>query len=765
MKCLRSMLSTYVSDRRDDNAWAPQYKPLAQAWGLRVRERARMTIDTGTVRCPQSPGSRRGLLWSVYWVVPSALFIWSFCVLMPSIAHATEPADPYAWLEEVEGERQLEWVRARNADAVTALATGDDFKALEQRLLGILDSREKIPYVSRIGDRYYNFWRDAANPRGMWRRTTLAEYRSAEPTWETVIDLDALGKAEGENWVWHGVTVLEPEDKKCLVSLSRGGADADVVREFDLNSKTFVAGGFELPEAKSRVAWRNDNSLFVATDFGPGSLTTSGYPRTVREWTRGTPLVDAPMVYEGKPDDMSVGAWSDLTPGFERDFVSRQVTFWTSEIFLRRDGRLIKIQKPEDANAGIHREWLFLELRSDWSVGDTTYTAGSLLAIVLEKFLAGERGFDVLFKPGPRTSLVAYSPTRNHILLTTLDNVRSRLFVLTWRDGSWHRDPLPGVPPVATANVAAIDEIDSDDYFLTTATPLEPTTLSMGTAAAGGGKEPDQLKKSPTYFDATGLSVSQHEAVSKDGTRIPYFQIAPENIPADGSTPTLLYGYGGFEIPLVPGYDPLTGTAWLEKGRAYVIANIRGGGEFGPAWHQAALKANRPRAYEDFIAVAEDLVARKVTSPERLGVKGGSNGGLLVGNMYAMRPDLFGAVVCQVPLLDMRRFNKLLAGASWMGEYGNPDVPEEWSFMEVFSPYHTIRADAAYPPLLLTTSTRDDRVHPGHARKMAARLIELRKSVLSYENIEGGHGGAADNRQKAFMDALAWTFLEQELAR
>ncbi|MFM8415357.1 MAG: prolyl oligopeptidase family serine peptidase [Planctomycetota bacterium] len=691
------------------------------------------------------------------------------CLLMPiasAAEPAPEPADPFIWLEEVAGEAQLEWVKARNAEAVAALAVGDAFEALERRLLGILDSQAKIPYVSKIGDRYYNFWRDAAHPRGLWRRTTLAEYRSAEPAWETVIDLDALAAAEGENWVWHGVDVLEPDDRLCLVSLSRGGADAEVVREFDLESRQFVAGGFTLPEAKSRVAWRKRDSLFVATDFGPGSLTDSGYPRTVREWRRGTPLEAAPLVYEGKPDDMSVAAWHDPTPGFERDFVSRQVTFWTSEFFLRRDGKLVKIAKPDDANAAVHREWLFIELRTPWTVAGTTYAAGSLLAADFEQFLAGERRFDVLFEPGPRTSLVAYAPTRSHVLLTTLDNVRSRLFVLTHRDGAWHRRPLPGVPAVATASVAAVDDLETDDYFLTTATPLEPTALAIGTLRAdGGGDDPAVLKRSPAFFDAARLAVTQHEATSRDGTRIPYFQIGPADLPADGSTPTLLYGYGGFEIPLVPGYDPLSGAAWLERGHVHVIANIRGGGEFGPAWHQAALKEKRPRAYEDFAAVAEDLIARKVTSPVRLGIKGGSNGGLLVGNMYASRPELFGAVVCQVPLLDMRRFNKLLAGASWMGEYGNPDLPEEWAFIRTFSPYHSLRADRDYPPLLITTSTRDDRVHPAHARKMTARLMELGKQVLSYENIEGGHGGAADNRQKAFMDALAWTFLEQQLAR
>ena len=692
----------------------------------------------------------------------------AFFLAMPLAAAepTPEPVDPYLWLEEVAGERQLAWVRARNAKAVAAVAENESFEALEQRLLAILDSQEKIPYVRKIGDRYYNFWQDAAHPRGIWRRTTLTDYRSPVPAWETVLDIDALGAAEGENWVWHGVRVLKPGDRLCLVSLSRGGADADVVREFDLETKQFVADGFTLPEAKSRVAWRSRDSLFVATDFGPGSLTASGYPRTVREWSRGEPLTEAAVVYAGKPDDMSVTAWHDPTPGFERDFVSRQITFWTNECFVRRDGELVKIAKPDDANLGIHRQWLFLELRSDWTVGDTTYAAGSLLAADFEAFLAGDRRFDLLFEPGPRTSLVGYSPTRSHLLLTTLDNVRSRLSVLTHREGAWHRRPLPGVPAVSTASVAAVDDLTSDEYFLTTNTPLVPMTLSLGSLRPDGrGAEPDALKQSPAFFQAEGLAVTQHEAVSKDGTQVPYFQIGPANLPADGSAPTLLYGYGGFEIPLVPGYQAFAGAAWLERGCVYVLANIRGGGEFGPAWHQAALKENRPRAYEDFAAVAEDLVARGVTSPARLGIRGGSNGGLLVGNMYARRPELFGAVVCQVPLLDMRRFNRLLAGASWMGEYGNPDLPEEWAFIKTFSPYHLVSADRDYPPLLITTSTRDDRVHPAHARKMTARLEALGKQVLSYENIEGGHGGAADNRQRAFMEALAWTFLQQELGQ
>ena len=679
-------------------------------------------------------------------------------------ATRADDTDPYLWLEDVAGEKPLAWVRERNAESLAALGRGESFAAVEQRLLSILDSKAKIPYVSQIGGRFYNFWRDAAHPKGLWRRTTRDDYPKPEPAWETVLDLDALAASEGENWVWHGATVLEPESRLCLVSLSRGGADADVIREFDLETKAFVPGGFSLPEAKSRVAWRGRDSLFVATDVGQGSLTTSGYPRTVREWTRGTPLADAPVVYEGQAEDMVVSAWRDLTPGFERDFVLRQKTFYTSEFFLCRDGRLVKIDKPDDATATAHREWLLIELRSDWTEGGKTFRAGSLLAAEFERFLAGDRDFHVLFEPTPRTSLVAFTATRNRILLTTLDTVRSRIEAIAFREGVWRHEPVSGVPEIGTASASPLDEYESDEFFLITADPVQPTTLAVASAAEPG-REPEPLKHSPAFFDSRGLRVSQHEATSADGTRVPYFQIGPADLPLDGSTPTLLYGYGGFEIPLVPSYDPLTGASWLERGHVYVVANIRGGGEFGPTWHQAALKASRPRAYEDFAAVAEDLIRRKVTSPPRLGIKGGSNGGLLVGNMYVRRPELFGAVVCQVPLLDMRRFNVLLAGASWMGEYGNPDVAEEWAFIRGFSPYHLVDRSQTYPPILITTSTRDDRVHPGHARKMTARLQEFGLPVLYYENIEGGHGGAADNRQKAFMEALGYAFLKRELTR
>ncbi len=675
---------------------------------------------------------------------------------------AGEPVDEFQWLEDVTGARPLAWVEERNAESKNELTNSEHFQALNQRILEILDSEARIPAIGKLGEFYYNFWRDAKNPRGLWRRTTLAEYRQERPQWETVLDLDALGKAENVKWVWHGAQPLRPENKLALVSLSRGGSDADVVREFDLVAKSFVKDGFELPEAKSQIAWRGRDSVFVATDFGPGSMTKSGYPRIVKEWKRSTPLAEAILVFEGRPDDMGVSAYRTLTPGFERDVIVRRPGFWTSEVFLRRDGKLTKLAKPDDAVATLHREWLFLRLRTDWITGGKTYPAGALLATDLEAFLQGARAFEILFEPAARKSLGGFSPTLHHVLVDELDNVRSRIYLATHRDGKWNRTPLPGVPDIGDVSVAAVDADLSDDYFLETTGFLTPNTLSLGTA---GDAPAELLKRLPEYFDSKGLLVSQHEAKSADGTRIPYFEVARGDLTKDGKTPTLLYGYGGFEVPMLPSYRPAVGAAWLEKGGVYVVANIRGGGEFGPKWHQSALKANRHRAYDDFIAVAEDLIKRGVTSPAHLGIQGGSNGGLLVGNVLVRRPDLFGAVVCQVPLLDMRRFNQLLAGASWMAEYGNPDLPEDWVFLRFYSPYHNVAKEVKYPRTLFTTSTRDDRVHPGHARKMVAKMKAQGHDVLYYENTEGGHAGAADNKQAAFMQALAFTFLWNELAK
>lgn len=682
------------------------------------------------------------------------------CVLGQHAMAAETADDPYLWLEGVTDEKALDWVKQRNAESEKAIAASQEFKTLESDLKAILDSDAKIPYVQKMGEYYYNFWKDQQHQRGLWRRTTLAEYRKDSPAWEVLIDLDALNKAEGENWVWHGADCLKPAYTRCLISLSRGGADADVSREYDLANKAWVKDGFFRPEAKGGLSWIDQDRVYVYTDFGDGSMTSSGYPRQVKEWQRGTPMSDAKLVYEGKHEDLYIAASHDDTPGFERDFVNRAIAFYNDELYLRQGTELVKIDAPNSANKSIHREWLLLELREAWDVGGKQWSAGSLLGIKLDDFLAGKRDFSALFEPSATTSLDSFSATRHHLLINVMEDVKNRLFVLTPGDKGWTREPLKGAPATGRVSAGAVDSDESDAYFLTVSDFITPTRLMLGEI----GKAPEQLKSLPSFFDASGLAVSQHFATSKDGTRIPYFQVAAKDLPLDGSHPTLLYGYGGFEISLTPNYSASAGRGWLSRGGVYVIANIRGGGEYGPRWHQAALKQNRLRAYEDFAAVAKDLVARKVTSKAHLGIQGGSNGGLLVGNMVTLYPDLFEAAVCQVPLLDMKRYNKLLAGASWMAEYGNPDKPEEWDFIRHFSPYHNVKKGTDYPSVLFTTSTRDDRVHPGHARKMMARMMEQGHQVLYYENIEGGHGGAADNSQAAHMQALAYTFLWQQLA-
>ncbi|WP_028916732.1 prolyl oligopeptidase family serine peptidase [Pseudoxanthomonas sp. J35] len=682
-------------------------------------------------------------------------------------AHAQEPKvadDPYQWLEEVTGEKPLAWVRARNAESDAALASTPEFKRLEAGIREVLDSDAKIPFVQKMGGYYYNFWKDRNHERGVWRRTTLEEYRKPNPAWETIIDLDALNKAEGENWVWHGADCLRPAYERCLVALSRGGADADVTREFDLENKTWVKDGFFRPEAKGGLGWIDRDTVYVYTDFGPGSMTESGYPRVVKRWKRGTPLESAQLVYEGKPQDMYIAAMHDDTPGYERDFVSRTLAFYNDELYLvGKDGSLTKIDVPNSAQKSVHRQWLALELREPWTVGGRTYKAGSFIVADFDGFMAGKREFDVLFEPDEHTSLASATLTRNHVVLNVFEDVKNRISVLSHGPQGWTSQPLQvGDGAIGTTSVGAVDADEGDLLWVTTTSYLTPTTLLLADAAHPG-KAPEVLKSMPEFFDGSRHVVEQHFATSKDGTSVPYFIVRPKDLKADGSNPTLLYGYGGFEIPMVPGYSGGMGRAWLEKGGVYVVANIRGGGEYGPRWHQAALKANRHKAYEDFAAVAQDLFRRGITSPKHLGAQGGSNGGLLMGNMLTQYPELFGAIVVQVPLLDMKRYNKLLAGASWMAEYGDPDTAD-WEFIRHFSPYHLFDPAKEYPPVLFTTSTRDDRVHPGHARKMAAKMLDAGKDVTYYENIEGGHGGAANNAQAAHMSALAYSFLWSRLS-
>ncbi|MBN2163782.1 MAG: S9 family peptidase [Pontiellaceae bacterium] len=671
-----------------------------------------------------------------------------------------ETADPYLWLEEVTDESALDWVRQRNAKTEKELEADPAFEAIRKKILTILNSTERIPGIRKYGSFFYNFWRDEQHPCGLWRRTTLEEYRKDAPDWEIVLDLDQLAADENENWVWKGANVLYPDYDRCLVELSRGGADATVIREFDLKQKQFVADGFQLSEAKSNVDWRNRDVLYVGTDFGEGSLTDSGYPRVVKEWKRGTPLSEARLVFEGEAEDVSTSAWVAHDHGQVYEFIHRSITFFTNELFVRRGDEWVRLEKPADAEVSTFGEHLLLRLRSDWAITGRTYPSGALLAIDFEDYLSGSRELTVLFEPTERKSLSDIGQTKNYLLLTELDNVRSRPYAVQFMEGAWIRTPIE-VPAFGSVWVRGVDPDESDDYFMTITDFLTPTSLFLGTAGQTGR---ELLKSLPAFFDTDGLEIQQFETVSNDGTRVPYFQVSRKGLKLDGGNPTLLYGYGGFEVSLQPYYSASVGSAWLERGGVYVLANIRGGGEFGPDWHNAARKENRQRAYDDFIAIAEDLIARKVTSPAHLGIRGGSNGGLLMGVMLTQRPDLFGAISCHVPLLDMLRYNKLLAGASWMDEYGDPDKPEEWAYIRNYSPYHHVFADRDYPRTLFMTSTRDDRVHPGHARKMVARMEEQGHDVLYYENIEGGHGGAANNEQSARMEALAYTFLWKQLS-
>ncbi|MBX3671948.1 MAG: S9 family peptidase [Burkholderiales bacterium] len=677
-----------------------------------------------------------------------------------SAAAVAQDEDPYLWLEEVSGERAMKWVTDQNARSRPEIEKDRGFHPLLNRFTEIATSRERIPTVAKLGPHLYNYWQDAANPRGLWRRTTLEEYRKAEPRWETVLDLDRLSADEKEQWAWKGATCLFPKYERCLVSISRGGSDAVEIREFDLVKKAFVAGGFRLPQSKGGVAWIDEDAIYVSRDFGPGTVTKSGYPRQVKRLARGQALADAAPVFEVSEDD--IGAWPSVT--HEKDgrveMVTRVISTRRNEAFVVRDGKLVKLELPDTVDASVTAGWLYVRLREDWKPAATAYAAGSLLALPLEKFLGGDRGFDVLFAPGPRVSLDAFVPLKSMVLLDLLDNVSSRLVeARRGEDGKWTKRDVDA-PKLSNLGAAAFDRRESDDYFLFVTGFTTPTTLHL---AKGGTDAREKLKSLPDFFDASNLAVTQHEATSKDGTKIPYFQVMRKDAKADGKNPTILYGYGGFEVSQVPTYSGFVGNGWLAKGGVWVLSNLRGGGEFGPEWNRVARREGRQKTHDDYAAVAEDLIRRKVTSPAKLGILGGSQGGLLVSATMLQRPELFGAVVATVPLMDMKRYHKLLAGHSWMGEYGDPDKPEDWAFISKYSPYQNVLRGRAYPKMLITTSTRDDRVHPGHARKMAARMQQFGYDTTYFEYTEGGHGSGTTPAQTAYTWAFIYTFFAKSL--
>jgi prolyl oligopeptidase len=685
-----------------------------------------------------------------------------WCTLLLATALLAGPAsaadeDPWLWLEEIDGERSLEWVEQQNSRTTSMLTKVDGHDEVYQRVLSILDSEEKIPYPSLKGSMVYNFWQDAEHQRGIWRRTTIDSYRTDDPEWEIVIDFDALSEAEGVPWVFSGADCLEPESKRCIVQLSRGGSDAVSLREFDTVDKSWVEGGFTLADAKTFSSWKDADTLYIATDFGEGSLTAAGYPRIIKEWRRGTELSEARQIFAGETSDVAAAAQSTRTLEGSYDFVVRAITFMNIETYMVLDHRLVRLDVPIDAvPRGIFKDHMLMSLRTDWTVGDTTYPQGALLAVDIDELLQGKTAPDVLFEPTETAFLSGVSTTADRVLITTLENVRSRLYRIARNDDGWQREPveLPGLGTVGAGGSHFYEAFVFNYQDFTT--PSSLFLVEQGKA--------EVLKQQPAYFDSEGITVTQYHAVSADGTKIPYFLVTPKGFKADGTTPTFITGYGGFEANVLPTYDPTRGAAWHEKGGAFALANLRGGGEFGPAWHQAAQREGRIKWFQDFIAVADDLVERGVSSRDHLGILGGSNSGLLVAGAFTLRPDLCRAVVSQVPLTDMKRFHKLLAGASWMSEYGNPDVPEDWAYMQKWSPYHNVEKDADYPTVFFWANHRDDRVHPGHARKMAAKMLDMgHDDVYYYEHLEGGHGIGSINRQRAELIALEYAFLWQTL--
>ncbi|MGH8285134.1 MAG: prolyl oligopeptidase family serine peptidase [Steroidobacteraceae bacterium] len=687
----------------------------------------------------------------------------NLATVLVAAATATSVAasDPFLWLEDVEGERAIAWVRAQNDRSLGELTKDPRYQRFYAAALAIAEDKSRIPSGTPRAGWVYNFWQDDQNVRGLWRRTSIESYRKAAPDWQVLLDVDALAKSEDRNWVFKGVTCLPPAGRRCLVELSDGGKDAAVQREFDVEARAFVANGFALPEAKSRAIWKNEDTLVVATDWGPDTLTTSGYPFVVKEWRRGQPLEAAKEIYRGQQTDVGVSPGSfESESGARLLLLYEYDTFFTTTIWsLDGSDRPVRATLPAKATPrGYHRGELVFTIEEDWNVGGRTWKSGSLLSMPAAQLAHPAPSVRLVVEPGARESIEDVEPTGAGVLVASYSNVRGRVLRFTFDGTRWTRDqlPLPGTGAVALENT---DSADGTAY-VTYEDFLQPDTLYEVDVR---GSRASAIKNLPAKFDGSRHVTEQFETTSRDGTRVPYFVVRPKSFTANGTAPTLLYAYGGFQISMTPSYSATLGQLWLEQGGVFVLANIRGGGEFGPAWHQAGLKTKRQVVYDDFIAVAEDLVRRKITSSRRLGIQGGSNGGLLMGVALTQRPELFHAAVVQVPLLDMLRYHQLLAGASWVDEYGSPDVPEERAWLEKLSPYHHLAKRADFPLPLFVTSTKDDRVHPGHARKFAARMEALGMPYLYYENIDGGHSAAANQRERAKRQALEFTYLARRL--
>ncbi|ANK11679.1 prolyl oligopeptidase [Erythrobacter neustonensis] len=680
---------------------------------------------------------------------------------VPGIPGAEQ--DPFIFLEEARSPEALDWVAKENARTLAAFEADPRYQQLKDEALAIFDSNDRIPFVSFRPDGLYNFWQDKTNPKGVMRRTTLESYRTANPQWEVILDVDALAKAEGKEWVYQGSTCLPPALNRCMIALSDGGEDATILREFDTATKQFVEGGFVL-DAKSQggVEWVDENTLLVSRDFGGGTITESEYPFTTREWKRGTAIADAPEIFRGDVKDVSSGATllRDNDSVVHARIAYRGISFHERLWYVWKDNAWLQLDLPTKANpVGIVDGHMLFSPDVDWTVDGQTFPADSLVAANLEEWKANPNGAkkSLVWAPADRQTKQGTTVTGGGLYVALLDNVVGKVLKFKFADGKWTSTQV-ALPDNATIGIAASSD-ETDQIMYTVSGFLEPTTLYY----TDGTTPPAVMKTSPAYFDPAGAEVEQHEAVSKDGTRIPYFIVKPKGMKPDGSTATLLTGYGGFQVPRLPAYLGSTGKLWVEKGGAYVLANMRGGGEFGPNWHQTAIRENKQRTWDDFIAVAEDLVKRGFTKPEHLGIQGGSQGGLLVGTAFTQRPDLFGAAIVQIPLFDMLRYHLIGRGASWIGEYGDPRIPEQRAWIEGYSPYQKIVAGVQYPEPFLWASTADDRTHPAHARKGAAKLKALGQPYYYFEDTTGGHSGGVDNDQRAKLQALQFIYLMKRL--
>lgn len=673
--------------------------------------------------------------------------------------------DPYLWLEDIEGERALDWTASQSARTLGHFG-GTQFERDRDALTAIFDRPDKIPMIMRRGQYLYNFWQDAGNPRGLWRRTTLAAYMKADPQWELLLDVDALAASDGEDWVWGGASIEPERRERAALRLSRGGSEAVVHREFDLESLSFVADGFNLAETKGGVNWIDPDTLLLSSALGDGMATRCGYARTVRLWKRGADPLTAPVIFETGPESLGVSCHLDRTAESERLWFIEQASFFEKIGRIGdRSGPKMRIDLPQDASWSGFGDWLAVKPGKPWTVGGTTHAADALIGISLSSFIAGERSFATLFEPGDRRSLQSFFWNNGKLIISYLVYLVPRFDMFTPDRQEWTRRVLDTVPAEGTVHFRSLDAEHHEtngEVLVSAQDPIKPRKLlllDLNAAAPLGA--PVILKRNPENFDASGLVVTRHEAVSTGGEMIPYTQVGPAN--GNGDAPVHLTANGGYGISLLPHYNSSLGKLWLERGGTCVVANIRGGGEFGTRWHEAGRREGKRLAHDDFAAVAADLVRRGITLPRRIAAEGGSNGGLLIANMLTRYPERFGALFCKMPLVDMRRYTKLLAGASWIDEYGDPDKPEEWIFIKEISAYHAATPGQPYPPILLATTKRDDRVHPGHARKMAAKLQALGYPAYFYERGAGGHGYGKNNRERAAFIVLGTNFLRSAI--